>query len=99
MSDKPTRKSKEDNLISGTIAICRDNKQKFIVINKLQSFLESLHSHAMNENDVVLILTMCKEHLQKSHSIICDNLPKVNRGAKVIIAALSRINRNSTHVE
>ena len=47
MSDKPTRKSKEDNLISGNIAMHRDNEHKLIVIDKL-IFFKSLHSQAMN---------------------------------------------------
>ena len=45
----------------------------------------------MNENEAVKALTMCKDYLQKSHSIVCVNFPNANRGSKSIIEALSRI--------
>ena len=64
--------------MSGVIVMHMDNEQKHNVINELKCYLESLHSYAMNENDVVKILTRRKDHLKKSHSIICENLPKEN---------------------
>ena len=75
MSVEPTRKSKEDKMIAGTIAIHNDNIDKLNIINKLQCFLESLKSHPMNENDVHSMIVMCKEHLQQSHDVANINLP------------------------
>ena len=69
----------------------RYNENKISVINDLKSVLESSNSQAMNENEVVKALTMCKDHLRKSHSTVCVNLPNANRGSKSIVEALSRI--------
>ena len=43
MSDKPTRKRKEENFVSRAIAMQRDNEQKHITINELKYFLESFY--------------------------------------------------------
>ena len=49
----------------------------------------------MNENDVVSIMTMCKDYLKQSHSTTLVNLPKLNSEVKEIIDALNRIERQS----
>ena len=90
------RKSNEDNLIAGTIATHRDNENKLKTINDLQSFLDSLSSVPMNENDVVTLIKSCKNHLSTSHGVVCDNLSKVNRGAKEVIESLRRIECSET---
>ena len=75
MSDKAKRISKEDNILAGTIAIHKGNIEKLCVMHRLDKFLNNLRSHAMNENDVMYIISMCKEHLQQSHDVVELNLP------------------------
>ena len=91
MSVNTIRKSNEDNLIAGTIAMYRDNENKLKIINDLQSFLDSLSTIPMNENDVVALIKSCKNHLSTSHAVVRDNLSKVNRGAKAVVESLRRI--------
>ena len=45
----------------------------------------------MNENDVMCVISMCKEYLQQSHDVVELNLPKINRETKEIVQALNRI--------
>ena len=53
MSDKPTRESKEDTLIPSASAMRNYNEKTLIMIYELKYFLESLHSHLMNENKIM----------------------------------------------
>ena len=48
----------------------------------------------MSENDAVKAIKNCILYLQQSHSIVCENAPKISRGSKKIIDTLSRIDTN-----
>ena len=91
MRDKAKRISKEYNIIAGTIAMHKENMEKLHVTCRLDKFLNNLHSHAMNENGIMYIISMCKEHFQQSHDVVELNLPKINREMKEIVQALNRI--------
>ena len=58
-------------------------------------FIDCLNNAPMNENDVVNIMTMCKDYLKQSHSLMLVNLPYVNSEVKEIIDVLNRIERQS----
>ena len=55
--------------------------------------IDCLNNAPMNENDVVNIMTMCKDYLKQSHMLV--NLPYVNSEVKEIIDVLNRIERQS----
>ena len=82
MNVNTIRKSYEDKLIAGTIATHLDNENKIKILNELQTFLDSISSFPMNENDVVSLIKSCKKHLVTSHSVACDNLSNMNRSAQ-----------------
>ena len=58
-------------------------------------FIDCLNNAPMNENDAVNIMTMCKDYLKQSHSLMLVNLPYVNSEVKEIIDVLNRIERQS----
>ena len=95
MASSNFRRSKQDKLLEGTLNILKDNKKKLDVINKLMCFIDCLSNVPMNENDVVNIMTMCKDYLKQSHSMMLVNLPFVNSEVKEIIDVLNRIERQS----
>ena len=94
MSEETPRKSKGDNVMSGTIAIHDDNVSKLNVMSKLDECANTLRSSAFNENDVMSMINMCKDHLQKSHNVANINLHKVNSETKEIINSIKRIDPN-----
>ena len=91
MSEEIPRKSKGDNVMSGTIAMHNDNISKLNVMSKLDKHGNILRSSAFNENDVMSIINTCKDHLQKSHDVANINSPKVNSKTKEIINAIKKL--------
>ena len=92
MSQQPTTKSKEDSILSGTIATHKDNISKLDIIKQLDEYLKKIRSYVINENDVSQVINTCKKHLEASYDVVNINLPKVNRETNEIIHALNRIN-------
>ena len=92
MSEQSARKSKADHVLSATIATHKDNLSKLNTISKLDEHVSTLRSSTLNENDVVVMINMCKQHLEKSHDIVNINLPKINSDTKEITNAIKRIN-------
>ena len=46
----------------------------------------------INENEIIVIINIYKQHLEKSHNIVSINLPKINSDTKEIINVIKRIN-------
>ena len=84
------RRSKQHELLEGTTTMLKDNEEKD-VIRKLVCFAECLKTGPMNENDVLSELTLCKDHLQRSHDVVNQHLPSMNNEVKGIIDVLKRI--------
>ena len=95
MASSNFRRSKQDKLLEGTLNILKDNNKKLDVMNKLMCFVDCLNNAPMNENDSVNVMTMCKDYLKKSHSLMLVNLSYVNSEVKEIIDVLNRIERQS----
>ena len=92
MSEQTARKSKDDHILSGTVAMHKDNLSKLNIISKLDEHLSTLQSSMFNENEVMAIINMYKQHLEKSYNIANINLPKISGDTKEIINIIKRIN-------
>ena len=83
--DYPTSKEQANKLLEGSISILKDNKQKLDAINKIIYVIESIKTAPINENDVVKIMSTCKDYLQRSHDLANENMPKINGKARGIV--------------
>ena len=68
--------------MSGKMAMHNDNISKLNFMSKLDEFLNTVCSSAFIENDVVSMIHMCKDHLQKYHGVANIDLLKVNSETK-----------------
>ena len=94
MSEENPRKSKGENVMSGTITMHNDNISKLNVMSKLDEHAGTFHSSAFNDNNAMIMTNMCKDHLQKSHNVANINLHKVNSETTEIINSIKRIDPN-----
>ena len=59
--------------------------------------IDCLNNAPMSKNDVVNIMTMCKDYLKQSHEAIHVNLPKINNEVREIVDVLNRIECQSNN--
>ena len=95
MSTDFARSSQQDKLLEGTITILKDNNNKKYLINKLECLCDCLKTAPMNENDVISTLTLCKDHLKRSHDVVNQHLPSMNNEVRGIIDVFKRIRSKS----
>ena len=56
---------------------------------------DCLKTAPMNENDVISTLTLCKDHLKRSHDVVNQHLPSMNNEVRGIIDVFKRIRSKS----
>ena len=66
-------------------------------MNKLMYIIDCLINGPMNKNDVVDIMTMCKDYLNQSYEAIHVNLPKINNKLREIVDVLNGIEYQSNN--
>ena len=91
------RRSKQDKLLEGTMLMLKDDKEKKDLINKLIYFSECLKTVPLSDDNVLKTITMCKDHLQRSHDIVQKSLPKANSEVKEIAEVMRRIEKQAAN--
>ena len=88
-------KSREENSMLSSLHLLDDNKNKFNLINKIDSYADSLKTNpnpTVKKSEVLLFLSHVNKSIKISHELIRNNLPY---GAKTYHDAMSRVNQTN----